>query len=167
MIHIGTHPNSFHSDEIVAIALMSFVDSIEITRSRSELVLGECEMLVDVGGEYDPLNSKYDHHQFKKDDPFYGLSSAGLVYKDMRPYFKTIGDVEDLDAFIEAVDARDTRVGYNESNVYEPVFDAITSLNYIDPTSHKEQAEMFDVLVERVSDIIDVLIEKMLEHMQK
>jgi len=160
MITIGTHSGVFHSDEVVAIALMSFMDSLEITRSRSEIVLGECEMLVDVGGEYDPLNSKYDHHHFKCSDPFYGLSSAGLVYKDLRPYFKTTGELEDLDAFIEAVDARDTRVGYNESNVYEPVFEAITALNNIDPVNHASQATMFDVLVERVSDIIDALLNK-------
>ena len=160
MIKIGTHSAVFHPDEVVAIALMSFMDSLEITRSRSEIVLGECEMLVDVGGEYDPLNSKYDHHQFEKDDPFYGLSSAGLVYKDLRPYFKTTGELEDLDAFIEAVDARDTRVEYDPSNVYEPVFNTITDLNNIDPVNHEAQATMFDVLVERVSDIIDALLNK-------
>ena len=160
MIKVGTHSGVIHADEVVAIALMSFMDSLEITRSRSELVLGECEMLVDVGGEYDPLNSKYDHHQFEKDDPFYGLSSAGLVYKDLRPYFKTTGELEDLDAFIAAVDARDTRVGYDPSNVYEPVFNAVTELNHIDPTNHESQATMFDVLVERVSDIIDALLNK-------
>jgi len=160
MIKIGCHDGCFHSDEVVAIALMSFMDSLEITRSRSEIVLGECEMLVDVGGEYDPLNSKYDHHHFPTNDPFYGLSSAGLVYKDLRPYFSTTGELEDLDAFIAAVDARDTRVGYNEANVYEPVFDSITALNNIDPVNHKAQALMFDVLVERVSDIIDALLNK-------
>jgi len=160
MIKVGTHSFTFHSDEIIAIALIGYTDDIEITRSRSEIVLGECELLIDVGEEYVPKEGKYDHHQFQPCNPFYGLSSAGLVYKDVRDHMKTIGDLTDLDAFIEAVDARDTRSGYDVSNVYEPVFDAITALNHITPSNHEEQMRMFEVLVANVTVIIDALLEE-------
>ena len=87
-IKIGVHNSVFHSDCIIAIALIRIAtgDDIEIVRSRDELVLGECEILVDVGGVYDALKQKYDHHQFNETSKYYGLSSAGLVLKDVNRF---------------------------------------------------------------------------------
>jgi uncharacterized UPF0160 family protein len=44
------------------------------------------DVLIDVGGEYDPANCRYDHHQRGFEEVFGNgfvtkLSSAGLVYK--------------------------------------------------------------------------------------
>lgn len=49
-------------------------------------VLETLDAVVDVGGVYDPLQHRYDHHQKGFEEVFgYGfatkLSSAGLVYK--------------------------------------------------------------------------------------
>ena len=35
----------------------------EIVRSREQAVLDECDIVVDVGGVYDPATHRYDHHQ--------------------------------------------------------------------------------------------------------
>lgn len=35
----------------------------EIVRSRDPAVLAECDVVVDVGGEFDPKRHRYDHHQ--------------------------------------------------------------------------------------------------------
>ena len=34
-----------------------------IVRSRNEEVLKSCDIVVDVGGVYDPSTHRYDHHQ--------------------------------------------------------------------------------------------------------
>jgi uncharacterized UPF0160 family protein len=161
MTKVGTHPSVFDSEEIIAIALITFIDDVEIIRSRSTLVLGECEILVGVGREYDPRKSKYDHHQFLKDDLYYGFSSAGLVWKDLRESFKRLykDDLEDLDAFIKAVDARCTRVNYDPSNLYEPVFDSFAACNHVEP-NHKNQDKIFREMIDIARDIIYALVTK-------
>ncbi|KAF8072761.1 C27H6.8 [Scenedesmus sp. PABB004] len=57
-----------------------------IVRSRDPAVLADCDVVIDVGGVYDPAAARYDHHQRGFDEVFgHGfttkLSSAGLVYK--------------------------------------------------------------------------------------
>ncbi len=162
-IKVGVHHSVFHSDELVAIALIKYLDDVEVTRTRDEEILKTMEILVDVGGEYSPDEALYDHHQFKKDDPFYGLCSAGLVWKDTKEYISTeYEDLTDLEAFIDAVDRRDTRVGYDPSNVYEPVFEAITACNDIDPMC-KNQDDRFNIMLNHVEGIIAAIASKNVE----
>ena len=161
-IKIGVHNSVFHSDELIAIALIRIAtgDDIEVVRSRDELVLGECEILVDVGGVYDALKQKYDHHQFNETSKYYGLSSAGLVLKDVIDSLTHFYDgIEDIVQLVKAVDARDTRVGYDVSNVYEPLFDAISHCNTVDPMS-KSQDDRFIEVLDKVEDIILTLLTK-------
>lgn len=35
----------------------------EIIRTRDPALLAECDIVVDVGGEFDPKRHRYDHHQ--------------------------------------------------------------------------------------------------------
>lgn len=35
----------------------------EVVRTRDPELLAECDVVVDVGGEYDPERHRYDHHQ--------------------------------------------------------------------------------------------------------
>jgi uncharacterized UPF0160 family protein len=35
----------------------------EIIRTRDENVLKTCDIVVDVGGKYEPSSHRYDHHQ--------------------------------------------------------------------------------------------------------
>uniref|UniRef100_A0A8C1P6K1 Uncharacterized protein n=1 Tax=Cyprinus carpio TaxID=7962 RepID=A0A8C1P6K1_CYPCA len=62
----------------------------EIARSRDASLLAQCDVVVDVGGEYDPARQRYDHHQRSFAESFHSLcpekrwvtklSSAGLIY---------------------------------------------------------------------------------------
>ena len=78
---IGTHNGVFHSDEVVAVAILCLYHSdknIRIIRTRDMKVLAQCNICVDVGG------GEYDHHQpgfmlGRKDGMIY--ASAGLVWK--------------------------------------------------------------------------------------
>ncbi|XP_051957285.1 UPF0160 protein MYG1, mitochondrial isoform X1 [Xyrauchen texanus] len=90
---IGTHNGTFHCDEVLACFLLrqlpEYKDA-EIIRSRDSSVLSECDVVVDVGGEYDPKHHRYDHHQRSFVESFSTLcpekrwvtklSSAGLIY---------------------------------------------------------------------------------------
>ncbi|XP_017000296.3 MYG1 protein [Drosophila takahashii] len=94
---IGTHSGTFHCDEVVACFMLKQLEEFknaEIFRSRDDKALREkCDIIVDVGGEYDPAKKWFDHHQqtfketFKSIRPEVSeefnvirLSSAGLVY---------------------------------------------------------------------------------------
>lgn len=36
-----------------------------LVRTRDPAKLANCDVIVDVGGEYDPTRHRYDHHQVK------------------------------------------------------------------------------------------------------
>lgn len=70
---------------------MSPLTDAKIVRSRDASVLKECDIVVDVGGEYDKSKNLFDHHQktfqhtfssLRPEFPNYNvrLSSAGLIY---------------------------------------------------------------------------------------
>lgn len=78
---VGTHNGIFHSDEVVACAILCLINSdksIYILRSRDNEMLKQCDICVDIGGK------KFDHHQAgfnetRKNGIKY--ASAGLVWK--------------------------------------------------------------------------------------
>ncbi|CDR01058.1 unnamed protein product [Oncorhynchus mykiss] len=63
---IGTHNGTFHCDEVLACfflhQLPEYKDA-EIVRTRDPAELAKCDIVVDVGGEFDPKKHLYDHHQ--------------------------------------------------------------------------------------------------------
>lgn len=78
---IGTHNGIFHSDEVVACAILFLINSdksIHILRSRDNEILKQCDICVDIGGK------EFDHHQAgfnetRKNGIKY--ASAGLVWR--------------------------------------------------------------------------------------
>ncbi|CAL0327503.1 unnamed protein product [Lupinus luteus] len=136
---VGTHSGTFHCDEALACFLLRFSNhfsNANIIRTRDPKVLESMDAVVDVGGVYDPLRCRYDHHQKGFEEVFgHGfvtkLSSAGLVYKHYG--LEIIAKVLRLDEghphvhqlyqalyrnFVEAVDAVDN--GVNEYDLDEP-----------------------------------------------
>ncbi|KAI9139878.1 metal-dependent protein hydrolase [Paraphysoderma sedebokerense] len=86
---IGTHNGTFHADEVLAIYMLKQLPEYkesEIVRTRDASILSQCDIVVDVGGEYIPSKHRYDHHQRGFTETFspnhdIKLSSAGLIYK--------------------------------------------------------------------------------------
>lgn len=138
---IGTHSGVFHCDEVLACFMLKQLPhykDAEIIRTRDPNVLSTCDIVVDVGGVYDPTKHRYDHHQRGFDhtistvrpdiakDRNIKLSSAGLVYahfgfeviKEILATEDCIYTPEDLeriymsiyDGFIEEIDAIDNGV---------------------------------------------------------
>jgi len=86
---IGTHDGTFHCDEVLAISMLrllpAYKDSM-VVRTRDPAKLAQCQIVVDVGAEYDASRLRFDHHQrgFEHtlgEEYKTKLSSAGLVYK--------------------------------------------------------------------------------------
>ena len=81
---IGTHNGIFHSDEVVATALLSMLHAdkkIVVVRTRNDEILKKCDICVDVGG------GKYDHHlpgydRKRDDEKGIPYASAGLVFDE-------------------------------------------------------------------------------------
>ncbi|KAG5878834.1 hypothetical protein JTB14_023957 [Gonioctena quinquepunctata] len=92
---IGTHSGVFHCDEALACFMLKQLpdySNAEIIRTRDPNILETCDIVVDVGGEYNSKTHRYDHHQRSFEhtlssvrpdlvkNKFIKLSSAGLVY---------------------------------------------------------------------------------------
>ena len=77
---IGTHNGIFHSDEVVAIAILCLLNKdkdIIVVRTRDTDILDKCDICVDIGG------GQFDHHQpdfnfIRKN--LIPYASAGLVW---------------------------------------------------------------------------------------
>ena len=90
---IVTHNGIFHCDEVMACALIKVLPqhhNLKICRTRNPSLIEKGVIVVDVGGIYNPLLKRFDHHQPSFSETFYGsekperktkLSSAGLVFK--------------------------------------------------------------------------------------
>ncbi|XP_065354445.1 MYG1 protein-like [Calliphora vicina] len=94
---IGTHSGTFHCDEVLACFMLKQLPeyaNAKILRSRNDTELHEnCDIIVDVGGEFDHERKLYDHHQKSFQEtmstlrPELGdqykirLSSSGLIFR--------------------------------------------------------------------------------------
>lgn len=93
---IGTHDGMFHCDEVLACFMLQQLPEYAeatILRTRDLNELAKCDIVVDVGAEFNASANRYDHHQRSFVDTFstlrpelgankynVRLSSAGLVY---------------------------------------------------------------------------------------
>ncbi|PFH35926.1 putative GAMM1 protein [Besnoitia besnoiti] len=71
---IGTHSGKFHLDEVFATTMLLSLPEYQnarVVRSREPAVLATCDILVDVGAEYDPEKRRFDHHQKSFTATFY------------------------------------------------------------------------------------------------
>src|SRR3989344_3712170 len=82
---IITHNGSFHSDEVFGCAVLSILfPKAKIIRTRDEKIIEKGDIVIDVGGIYNPKKMRFDHHQkggagIRKDSIPY--ASFGLIWK--------------------------------------------------------------------------------------
>jgi len=61
---IATHNGNFHADDVFSIAaLKNIYPSFNLIRTRDLELIGKADIVIDVGGEYDPDAGRFDHHQ--------------------------------------------------------------------------------------------------------
>jgi len=125
----------------------------DIIRTRDQNIIEKQDVVVDVGGIYDPSKHRYDHHQrgfFQTLSEQYEtkLSSAGLVYKHFgREVIKNILETADnakveivyksvYDTLIESLDAIDNGIERYPTNIkpkYRLTTDLSSRVSHLNP----------------------------------
>lgn len=62
-LRVATHNESFHADDVFAVAALTLIEDVEVLRTRDPRLLAEADLRVDVGLGNDPATGDYDHHQ--------------------------------------------------------------------------------------------------------
>jgi len=85
---IATHNGVFHADDVFAVAalLLAYPDAT-VVRTRDPKVFAEADIVVDVGGEYNPTTRRFDHHQ----KGGAGIRHNGVPYAAFGLVWDTIG----------------------------------------------------------------------------
>ena len=82
---VATHNGNFHADDVFSVAaLKSILPAFELVRTRNPEVISKADIVIDVGGEYDPEAGRFDHHQrggAGERENGIPYSSFGLIWK--------------------------------------------------------------------------------------
>lgn len=150
---IYTHSETFHPDEIMAIALLSKfwfkknVDNLSIVRTRNKEVLDKMletsHFVIDVGRKYSSEKFNFDHHQKDLTETWSDgcpLSSCGMIYLFLKnegllkPLSESV--VLELETLVKQIDLTDN--GLSEWK-YSSIFSNFNR----DPKDEKNQYEHF------------------------
>jgi len=156
-IMIGTHDGTFHCDEVLACWMLKQLPKFkraEIIRTRDAVKLSQCDIVVDVGGIYDPENQRFDHHQRSFNGTMKSLgslsfntklSSAGLVYLHMG---------KEVLAEVTETSIDDPSLPRLYEKGYEKFIDEIDAIdNGIDPLDGRPRCQVTTTLSSRVGGL--------------
>lgn len=171
---IVTHNGQFHADDLFACAFLTLyfkqqdiVPIIKRTRDKEEIQKGD--VVVDVGGLYDPERMRFDHHQATGAGTHANnipLASLGLIWKH---FGQTICEYDkELFAEVEKrliipIDAID-----NGFDIAKPLYDSFMPMGIdqaflmYSPTWQEGEDHIDKIFVEQVSRVTEFL-ERMLE----
>jgi len=169
MYTIVTHSGSFHADDVFSIAAFQMLLGIENTtfnRTRDEAVIAAADYVVDVGGVYNHVTKRYDHHQ-----PGAPVRENGIPYAGFglmwRHYGQEITGSTDTANYIEEhlcqpIDAGDNGVTLYELNDYQvKPFELYNFVSLYNPPwgSTESRDEQFIKAAERQNQLIAAVYE--------
>lgn len=168
---IATHDQTFHADDVFAIAtLKQLFPDATIIRTRDKQKLAECDLLVDIGGEYDDSKLHYDHHQKNFGDMHANgilRSGFGLIWKHYGNFLTGSQYVTDKidETLVATIDALDNGQALYEDTGYDTPAHTITDfIENRNPIGRDLTSEDFDKAflsaVPIASEYLDVLINK-------
>lgn len=126
-VSIVVHNGSFHADDVTAVALLKILykkqnKRVVIIRTRDESIIKTADIVCDVGGVYDPITNRFDHHQpggagnRENGIPY---ASVGLVWKKIGPElcepFPSLVEKIDREC-IQFIDANDNGYDCGQKN---------------------------------------------------
>ncbi len=179
-VKLITHDGTFHADDIFATACLNLYfrkqnRKTKVIRTRDPKIIQSADatldIVYDVGGEYDPAQNKYDHHQknapANREDGI-PYSAFGLIWKNYGlKMVKTEKIHQEIDHdFVEQICASDTGAvdfkipGY-DWNLW--VFDPVVGLFQADDIQSKEQYKNFNKIVK----IAELILEKVIVKAEK
>lgn len=148
-LEVATHDGSFHADDVTAFALIrAYLDAdATVVRTRDLARIARADVVVDVGGEFDPERGRFDHHQ----KTYTGArSSAGMVLD----WLEATGRVRAplaarlRETLVDYVDAVDN--GREKPTHGRPCVTSIVGMIGEQATTHTS----FDPLYVRASDLV-------------
>lgn len=86
-----THPSTFHADDVFAIAtfLMAYPgEEWKVVRSHDPSAIALADCVFDIGGEYDAVKMRFDHHQ----EGGAGVRESGAPYASFGLAWKHFGE---------------------------------------------------------------------------
>lgn len=157
---IVTHSSKFHNDDIFAVATLFLALGNEyefsVVRSRDPEVIAQADIVVDVGGVYDPAHFRFDHHQeggAGGRDNNIPYASFGLVWKTYGGQLCGSDEIAtEIDTvLVQPIDAHDNGVEFRSTLVpgLYP-YDLRTILGVFRPT-WKEDTNLDTLFLELVS----------------
>ena len=154
---VVTHSGSFHTDDVAAYSLIRVVYDrrARVIRTRDKKLFATGDIVIDVGGIFDPEKRRFDHHQ----ESYKGtLSSAGMVLN----WLEEIGKISPSDGqrlrdemfdYIDAIDIG----AYNRPEGVPTIGGFVDAFNNLADTE-EERLEMFkkasDVMVQVLKGIL-------------
>ena len=157
-----THDGTFHTDEVMAIAILTLAyPKIKIIRTRNEKKFSKADLRIDAGDKYNPLTGDFDHHQkeFKeKRNNGIPYASAGLIWKHYgNKITKSKKVLEYIDKkIIQGIDAGDNGIQtYSYKNV-EPytLYNLIISFNLDWKLNKMTEDQAFSKAVDLMKDVL-------------
>ena len=172
---VATHGGVFHADDVLAVAVLRVLyPDATVVRTRDPAKLAAANVVVDVGGEYDPDRGRFDHHQKGRAGSRENgvlFSSFGLVWRHYasrvmislgvpEAHFSSVGLQVDTD-LVQPVDAID-----NGQNLYEggrAVFSGVSTvslsavLSGFNPSWHVENKD-FDAAFGRAVEFAQAIL---------
>ncbi len=193
-ITIQTHDKRFHTDDVGAVSLLTTYyaqkkTEVQLIRSRNQELLKKADILIDVGGVYDPDTQRYDHHQDDCNEVFddgfaIPLSSIGMVWKhfgkellamyiEVHPEFNALNNWYDhIDKIhtevylksIQEIDAHDNGVPSIEGGkrnywTHLSLGSIISALNTPDTNNENDQMIAFQNAVDLFGKIFEIKLE--------
>lgn len=170
MYTVVTHDGRFHADDVFGVAVLQlhFGESeLKIIRTRTQELIETADIVLDVGGEYDPPRLRFDHHQNGAPVRENGIPYAafGLVWKEYGEQIAGGSVIADKieRKLVQPIDAGDNGVSLYSLNEHQvapaELFDFIES--FMPPLgSDKNPDEAFLEVVTHVRKYLERVIER-------
>ena len=133
-IKVAVHDGAFHPDDVCAVAILSLYlnKPLKIFRTRDPKVWSEMDYILDVGGEYNPKENKFDHHQEgwnEKRENSIPYAASGLVWKEYGQKITGSSEVANFidEKIIQPIDAEDSAV-----EIYTKIFEKVSPYTFFD-----------------------------------
>lgn len=158
---IATHNGKFHADDVFGIALLrQLYPQAQVVRTRDPKALDQADIVLDVGGVFDPAKLRFDHHQLSSGARESGIlySAFGLLWQHYGKEFCGNDSVwQKIDSrLVTAIDGVDNGQDlYAVSEFGTRPFDISELLGLFNPIGDEEEFDaQFEVAIELATTVL-------------